>query len=379
MKIAYVTQNINRGDGQGRVCFELAREALRQGHEVSLLTNFVEPELIAAGGKWIPLHPRRWRASLLTVRQFTWLADRALERMGDQMDVIHAFGYCLSRPHHLNSAQFVHRAWRQSPAHPIRSSVRPHALYHWLYSYCNIRWEQVAFARAKAIVACSHMVKDELVETGIPAGRIRVIGNGVDTNEFTGTRTDRGSLGLPKHVPLFLFAGDIRTPRKNLMAVLNALKEIPEAHLAVVGSPTRSPFPELAQRLGVASRVHFMGFRNDLPAVMGAVDAFVFPAWYEPFGMVVLEAMASALPVITAASVGAASLVGSAMGIVILDPADRAGLVGAMRQLAHSPETRVRMGAAGRTAAHDYSWQNVTRAYMAIYAELAQEKGRVTA
>ncbi|HEV7404006.1 MAG TPA: glycosyltransferase family 4 protein [Chthoniobacteraceae bacterium] len=379
MKIAFVTQNINRGDGQGRVCYELAKRAVREGHEVWLLTNFAEPDLIEAGAKWIPLHPHRWGASLLTVWHFASLADRALDRMGSEMDVIHGFGYSLSRPHHLNSAQFVHRAWSRSPAQPIRSSWSVHAIYHWLYTRFNIGWEQLAFGRAGLIVACSRMVKDELVASGIPETKIRVIGNGVDMAEFSADRPERRSLGLPEGVPLFVFAGDIRTPRKNLGAVLTAMVQIPEAHLAVVGALPRSPFPRMAARLGIASRVHFLGFREDLPAVMTAADAFVFPSQYEPFGMVVLEAMASGLPVIVAATVGAACLVSPQSGIVIENPQDLAALVHAKRQLTADPQMRKEMGAAGQRTARDHSWEKVTQAYMDIYAELAFGKERVSA
>ncbi len=379
MKIALVTQNINRGDGQGRVCLELAKHALRKGCQVSLFTNFAEPELMAGGARWIPVQPNRWRASLLTVRQFVYLANRALQRHAADTDVIHGFGYSLSQRHQVNSVQFVHRTWSKSFAHPIRRSRRPNALYHWLYTRLNIHWEQAAFKQAEVVVACSPMVKGELIATGIPSGKLRSVCNGVDLDEFATALPCRRALGLPDKVSLFLFAGDIRTPRKNLDLVLRAIKELSEVHLVVVGALPRSPYPAMAETMGIASRVHFLGFRSDLPAIMASVDAFVFPAHYEPFGMVVLEAMASKLPVITAASVGASALVCSNAGIVLQNADSLPPLVAAMERLISNPDERMRMGRAGRAIAEEHSWERMVGNYIKIYHELLQLKKSVLA
>ena len=110
--------------------------------------------------------------------------------------------------------------------------------------------------------------------------------------------------------------------RKNLDTVLQALVGASGVHLAVVGAREGSPYPALAERLGVADRVHFLGFRRDMAQIMQAVDIFVFPSRYEPFGIVVLEAMASGVPVILAATVGAAEVVTPDCGVVLPDPED---------------------------------------------------------
>ena len=90
-----------------------------------------------------------------------------------------------------------------------------------------------------------------MVNIGVSRSQIRVILNGVDTEEFSPGEASRQKLGLPENVPLAMFAGDIRTPRKNLDTVLRALVKVPDLHLAVVGNPEGSPFPKLAASLGL--------------------------------------------------------------------------------------------------------------------------------
>ena len=88
--------------------------------------------------------------------------------------------------------------------------------YQGFYTALNANWERKAFDRAKVVVAVSEKVAQELVAIGIPRDRIRVILNGIDLQEFAPGIVDRQKRGLPEEVPLALFAGDIRTPRKNL-------------------------------------------------------------------------------------------------------------------------------------------------------------------
>src|SRR5260370_25449043 len=105
-----------------------------------------------------------------------------------------------------------------------------------------------------------------------------------------------------------IFAGDLKTSRKNLDTVLNAIRMLPSVHLAVAGGVDGSPYLALAERLGVPDRVHFLGRVSAMPLLMKSADCFIFPSRYDPLGLVILEAMATGLPVITSASAGGARL-----------------------------------------------------------------------
>lgn len=371
MRLCIVTHNVIRTDGQGRVNLEIARYALAQGIRIWLIADTVDPDLIAMGAQWLPAKPHFGRVNLFKVARFVSIADKQLQALGNDIDIIHANGNVLNRPHHINTAHFVHGAWLRSPVHTARLRHDWYGAYQWFYTYCNARWERRAYRQARLVVAVSQKVRGELVQIGVPAERIRVILNGVDPHEFRPGPADRRALGLAEGVPLALFAGDIRTPLKNLDTVLHALQQVPDLHLAVAGATAGSAFPQLAASLGLAGRVTFLGFRADMPELMRAVDLFVFPSRFDSCPLVLLEAMASGLPIVTASTVGASELVSSGCGIVVPEPDDRAALAQALRKLAGDAAERGKMGAAARAIAERHGWQAMARSYVQLYQELA--------
>jgi glycosyltransferase involved in cell wall biosynthesis len=368
VRIAIVTHNVVRGDGQGRVAFEIARQAIRQGHQISLLAAQVDPELIEEGARWMRLEPAVSRIHLCKVPLFARLANRALASHSSEFDVVHGFGYSLTVPHAVNSAQFIHAAWARSPAHPGRGKWSARNLYQSACTWWNTRWERSAYAGASTVIACSSQVGGDLISIGVSERKIRIIPNGVDLNEYKPGMADRATLGLPKGVPLALFVGDLRLGRKNLDAVLRALPLSPSVHLAVAGSLEGSPYPAMAKRLRIEQRVHFLDFRSDMADLMRAADVFVFPSLYEPFGLVVLEALATGLPVITATTVGAADLVREGGGVVVSEGGDEAALARALGEVLEDGPRRAAMKRAARAAAEQHSWRRMAEAYLDVYA-----------
>lgn len=371
MKVAIVSHNIFKGDGQGRVNYEVTRCLLQQGVDVYLLADQVAPELVSGGATWIPVHPRVQGVHLLKVWEFTRRADRILEQNEHRFDVVLACGVTVSRAHSLNAAHFVHGTWLRSPFHA--SKVRPgvNGWYQWLYSTLNARWERQTFERARRVLAVSEMVKDELIEIGVSPDKIEVVINGVDLEEFAPGPVSREALGLPEHVPLGLFVGDIRSPIKNIDTVLRAVAAVSGVHLAVAGALPQSPYPALADRLGIGDRVHFLGFRRDVADLMKAADFFVLPSRRDSCPLVLLEAMASGLPVITARTVGTANLVGAQAGFVLETPDDMHTLVEGLQTLAFQPDVRSAMSRAAREVAEAHSWEAMARGYLDLFAALA--------
>jgi glycosyltransferase involved in cell wall biosynthesis len=373
MKIVCIAHNLIRGDGQGRINYEIVRHALAKGHHVTLLADTVSPELIDAGAVLTPIRPRFRRPNLLKVRTFAQAADQAIRLLRSETDVFVGNGYVLREAHDVNLCQFVHGAWLRSPVHVSRLRRGPYGWYQFLFTQRNGVWERKSFGAARFVVAPSEKIRRELLEIGVPDERIRVIFNGVDPQEFHPGSEDRKSLGLPVDVPLGLFVGDIRTPRKNLDTVLKALVSVPAVQLAVVGSLDQSPFPAMAATLGVASRVHFLGFRRDVDRLMRACDFFAFPSRYEAGSLVLLEAMASGLPVLTAATAGGSELVGSACGVVLADPDDCQGLASAIRRVSEDADLRREMGAAARLSAEEHSWQRMAQRFVSLFEECRGE------
>ena len=103
---------------------------------------------------------------------------------------------------------------------------------------------------------------------------------------------------------------------------------------------------------------------------MKAADFFVFPSRYEACTLVLLEAMASGLPVITAVTAGGAELVTSESGIVLSDPNDVQGLAQGMARLAIDDERRQLMGQAARAVAEQHSWKSMAGKYLTLFEEM---------
>ncbi len=374
MKLCIVTHKVEIGDGQGRVNYEVAWEAVRRGYQLTILASSVSPDLLQNSlVDWVPIAVEGLPTELLKNLVFSQKSASWLRQHSDEFDAIKVNGAITSARSDLNAAHFVHSAWLRSPFHVWKQRRDLYGAYQWLYTALNAHWEKVAFKRSKLVIAVSEKIKQEILELGIPAERIGVIANGVDLEEFSPARVDRRELGLPEDVPLALFVGDIRISRKNLDTVLQALVNVPQLHLAIAGAADgRNFYPQLAQKLGVSDRVHFLGFRSDVADLMRSADMFVFPSRYEAFSLVLLEAIASQLPVITATSAGGAEIITPECGFVLDDPNDVGALSLAMNHLAQDPEARHRMGKAARLVAQQYSWTNMARHYLNMFEEVSK-------
>lgn len=334
-----------------------------------LFADRVANELRTLGARWVEVHPSRKRLNLLKVREFARRAGEAIGSCAREIDVVHGNGFVLTRRHHVNTSHFVHAGWRTSAARSPGIPRTPREGYHALYTVLNARWERDAYENAAVVVAVSELVRAQLIEIGVPEERIRVIRNGVDLREFSPGPGDRTSYHLPEGAPLAVFVGEIQTRRKNLETVLAALRQVPTLHLAVVGSTEGSPYPSLASRLGVDKRVHFLGYRTDTASIMRCADAFLLPARYDPCPLVLLEALATGLPIITATTVGGSELVGDTCGIVVSDPNDVDRFADAVTRLLED-DTRVVMSEAARRVAERHSWDRVVKEYVALYREV---------
>jgi len=367
MRIAIVTLDVFEKDGQGRVNFELTRYLLQAGFEVDLIADRVSESLLESGAGWIRVHPLHSRIHLLRTWHFKQLASRLVASRLADYDIILACGAVLDVPHTVNVVHFVHSTWEQSPFHPARTQPIPERWYRKLYTRLNARWERRALEQADSVIAVSNNVRDAICEFGVSPERVFVVPNGVDTDTYHPGPSNRHAFRLPIDVPLGLFAGDLQSPIKNLDTVLSAVSRVPEAHLAVAGTIDGSPYPRMAERLGIRDRIHFLGYCTAMDDLMRAVDYLVFPSHQDSFGLVLAEAMASGLPIITTRSVGASDLVTPDCGFVLDDPASVSGIADAMTTLSHTPELRSRMGRSSRSRIQQYTWIAMAQAYLTVF------------
>jgi len=374
MHIALALHRIRKNDGHGRVNYEVVRGALRHGHKVTLLAAEVAPELLEHPNVTWLRHPWPKRYSTLVANMvFALAATRTLRKRRNAFDIIKLNGFTSFYPADVNAVHFIHNQRLPSQSYLANERNIPfyHAVYRKLYNHLSARLERDAFQKSKVLVAVSKQVQEDLWKyLKIPPQKIRKITNGVDIAEFYPGEESRSQLGLPEDIPIGLFAGDIRTYRKNLDTVLAALAQVPQLHLAVAGDTHNSPFPALAEKLGVAERVHFLGFRRDIPKLMRAADLFVFPSRYEACSLALLEAMASGLPIVTAQTAGGCELITPESGVVLPDPNDVSALAETLCSLLAEPERLKAMGRAGRAIAERHSWEIMADQYVALFEEL---------
>ena len=381
MRVAIVTHVVRHNDGQGRVNHEIARAALDENIAVTLVASHVAPELLAHPKvRWVPMKIGRWwPTNLLRQQVFALKSALWLRTHRSEYDVLHVNGFITWMPADVNTAHFVHSGWFGSKYYPFGLTKGLWSAYQFVYTRVNASLERWAYRRSRVITAVSQKVADEIRAIGLtPNNRVDVIYNGVDTRGFAAAQGDRAKFNLPADAFLLLFVGDLRTPRKNLGTVLEALRHLPDhVHIAVAGYLPGSPYPEQARALGIADRVHFLGLVKEMPVLMHSVDAFVFPSRYEAMSLSLLEAMAAGLPVVTARTAGGAEIITPECGIVLDDPDDPKALAGAIARLAASDEARRAMGIAANELATGFGWARMAAQYIALYRQLAgQQEGR---
>jgi glycosyltransferase involved in cell wall biosynthesis len=212
-----------------------------------------------------------------------------------------------------------------------------------------------------------------------------VIPNAVDLGDFAGP-VDRGaaraSLGVPADAPLIVMAGRI-SPWKGQHVFLQALAHLranhPQAHGVIVGLAEEVDGPgyagslqDLACSLGLAETLHMVGFRRDMPQVLGASDLVVHCSVKpEPFGRVIIEGMAAGRPVIASDQGGAAEIISDGVDGLLTPAGDPVALAAAIQRLLDDPEQRRRLGQAGRcTVAQRYQVGAHARSVLAFYERI---------
>ena len=155
--------------------------------------------------------------------------------------------------------------------------------------------------------------------------------------------------------------------RKGLDILLSAIAQLGQSqlHLMIVGRDNPQPYLPKIEQLGLKQQVHFLGHR-DVTSCYQAADVFVLPTTYEPWGLVIGEALACGLPVITSTLAGAADLIKPGEnGILLDDPRSVVQLTQAL-QTVLVPETCRRMAKATRPSVQQASWLEVSRQLLAL-------------
>jgi len=373
MRVAIVVERFEAGAGGIEdVAWQAAHGLAKAGTDVRVVCRQ------AGAGAQVPVAAlgttRAWQP--LRVLRFDGAVRRHLRR--ERPDVVHGMSRTLGTDVFFagggSHVDYMRRQYggvgrrlrRVSPRHAVLLAL-----------------ERRILADPRSLVHCnSALVARQLAERfGVADERLAVVPNGVDLDRYrAGAHAEaaarlRGELGQAGDGTVWLFAGS-GFRRKGLDTALRALRAAEgDPRLWVLGRDVAGPWRRLAAELGVAERVHFLGYRRDPEVVYAAADGLLLPTRYDSFSTVCLEAAATGRPVVTSGSNGAGEVVRDAgAGVCVDDPEDAEGFAAALGRLA-DPEARRIAGARGRALAETRSWGAHVRALQALYAR-ARERRR---
>lgn len=314
----------------------------------------------------------------LTTASFAWFANRALAQ--GRYDIIHSheriFQADLFTMHGV-----PHRFWTRE--------IRGKGLS--LHDRVTA-WVEGKLARDPAcqyLLPVSTLARDQYQREFPEAeGRLRVMHPGIDTERFSPAQRPvwrqelRGRFGIGSADFVLLFVGmnfELKGLGQLIAALGQARAQRPQTAitLLVAGKGDTAGFRKLAARHGVQDSVRFAGVQHDMEKLYAAADAHALLSGFDTFGMTVLEAMASGLPVLITATVGARDLVADGVQGYIVDREDSAQVSDRIVALLDDA-TRQAMGRAARQVAEEHSWAKLSQEISHIYdAILARKYGRV--
>jgi glycosyltransferase involved in cell wall biosynthesis len=238
----------------------------------------------------------------------------------------------------------------------------------------RIRTERLIGRSADRIIAtCSDEV-GELSRMGMPKDRIEIVPCGVDCARFV----PDGPVAR-KRLPHRIVSVGRLVPRKGFAELITVLPNLPDTELVIAGGPGRVAMaddPEanrlraLAHDLGVAKRVRLAGQvpRTRMPELLRSADVVACVPWYEPFGIVPLEAMACGVPVLASAVGGLTDTVVDGVTGVLVPPGRLAALSSALKTLLADPVKRSFLGGAGRERVESrYPWSVIAAQSARVY------------
>jgi glycosyltransferase involved in cell wall biosynthesis len=342
----------------------IARALAERGHQVTVLTTS-EPENLQWDDSIYPFLVFR-----INRRQKIWLRSlkcvAEILRLGRTADVIYANGIYfeaaiankfLQKPLVMKIVgdeaweRSVRRGWTKDNFEDFQQRCQS-----WQAELLK-RHRSWVVRQADRVIVPSQYLANWIVKWGVPTERIAVIYNAAEIPDGV------EPLPIPLKTPIKAVTVGRLIPLKQVDRLIEALREIPELGLVVVGDgPERPRLERIAQELGVSGRVYFAGQRSkkETLSLMAACDFFVLNSTHEGLPHAILEAMALGLPVIATAVGGTPEVVRDGeTGVLVLE---QNGVIKAFLTLARDPAFRRRLGEAARQWISDrFGMENMIR------------------
>lgn len=211
---------------------------------------------------------------------------------------------------------------------------------------------------ADLILVPSTFVRQTFIDESVPDIKIRVLPLGADIPDFTWQKTYATQVGMPENPLRVLFAGRV-TQQKGISYALEAVAQVTNAHLTIVGNP----MPGMTEKIGSAPRVTMSPSqpRPTLMAVMAESDVLVLPSLADGFGLVAIEAMSTGTPCIVSTCTFADDVIDSGVNGIVVDVRNTQQIADALQSLIDDPSALRRLGLAASATARLYTWARYER------------------
>ncbi|HWU76439.1 MAG TPA: glycosyltransferase [Rhodanobacter sp.] len=364
MNITHVVENLNRG-GLERMVIDLATEQQRQGHHCQVVCLFesgaLAQELIKQGIPVQACGKRRGVDLRALMRLRRALTRHAADVMHTHNAVAHYHAVAASRG--LGIRQVINTRHGMGAN---RGSVRR----EWLY--------RRALAGTDIVVTVCEAARVDAVRRGIvPPAKARVVPNGIRVEAFQQASAAhrarlQQALDLAPQARVIGSVGRLNWT-KDQASLIRAFglvrRQLPEAVLLLIGDgELRRELEQCAMDEGLADSVHFLGDRSDVHALLPGLELFALSSLSEGYSMALLEACASALPIVATAVGGNGEIVRNGVNGRLVPASDPAALAAAMVALLSEPSQTRELGSAARVWVEtEGSLENMAGRYDALY------------
>lgn len=366
--VSYIYPHPERGYNPGieRVVQEFAKGLVRQGHEVRVLTTYrnggkkeyevdegVQIHRIVDTRHYLGKFGSLFSLDLLSLN----ISIRGYRELLESADIVHAF------------TPIVHRFFSTPLVAHYHHWDNPSELLEYLYLPTSHSLWMRCYEIADRIIAVSEYSADDLSSRGADRAKISVVPNGVDTNRL---HPGPSSISF-EYDPALLYVGPLEE-RKGIKYLIKSMPQIveeyPNAGLIIVGGGKKNDLENLTEQMDINHAVEFKGFIKEdvLADYYKSSDVFVFPSYLEGFGMVLIEAMACGLPVVSTTATAIPEVVGDA-GILVppksVDPLSNAVL----KVLEESSNSEVSETSLERVESN-FSWTAACQKLLEAYSDV---------
>jgi UDP-glucose:(heptosyl)LPS alpha-1,3-glucosyltransferase len=376
MKIALSFPGCHRRGGVERVMLECANFLAARGHETHALASEWDAAALRADVVRHPV-PSRRLPNALQLPLFVRDCRAKIRALAPPPDVVASFGIA-SPPDSVVWMTSVHAAWieisqrsrpfwgrckqRLNPFHPV---------------VLNMERRLLGERRYRKVIALTEQVRSDVLRIyNVPESDVLVVPNGYAAAEFNPAKSNanrdrmRKKLGYAPTDKVVIFVAN-ELQRKGFTPLLRAVASLrdPRIHLLAVGRLDPGECGSVIASLGMSERVKFTGPSNEVADYYAAADVFALPTQYEAWGLVIVEAMASGLRVLTSRLAGAAVTVDEGQtGQLLDDPADVTEIAEKLRRLLEEdgPSPNEVSASVAR-----YEWAQVLQGYESILTECA--------